>query len=119
MWQELIRIPLPGSLPDFVLPAFGVMMVVGFLVALQVAKMLARRSGLVLGAFGLIEIVLLGLEHTARTLAPLGAGALAGWLGLLGGLARKPRPAWYVVAFLLATSLALSLGWGGAVSYRP
>ena len=53
MWQELIRIPLPGSLPDFVLPAFGVMMVVGFLVALQVAKMLARRSGLVLGAFGL------------------------------------------------------------------
>lgn len=60
MHQELFRIPLPGSLPDFALPAFGLMMVIGFLLALQLAKFLARRSGLDPEVFvnaGLIALV--------------------------------------------------------------
>ena len=46
MLQELFRIPLPGSLPDIPIWSFGLMMVIGFLAALQLAKYLARRAGL-------------------------------------------------------------------------
>ena len=46
MYQEVLRIPMPGSLPDLAVPAFGLMMVIGFLAGLALAKFLARRSGL-------------------------------------------------------------------------
>jgi phosphatidylglycerol:prolipoprotein diacylglycerol transferase len=46
MLQELFRIPLPGSLPDIPIWSFGLMMVIGFLAALQLAKYLSRRAGL-------------------------------------------------------------------------
>src|SRR5687768_18590468 len=46
MLQELFRIPLPGSLPDLPIWSFGLMMVIGLLAALQLAKYLARRAGL-------------------------------------------------------------------------
>src|SRR5262245_17612495 len=44
MLQEVFRIPTPwGSIPIF---GYGLMMVVGFLCAVQLAKFLARRSGI-------------------------------------------------------------------------
>ena len=46
MLQELFRIPLPGSLPDLPIWSFGLMLVIGFLAALQLAKYLARRAGI-------------------------------------------------------------------------
>ena len=46
MLQELFRIPLPGSLPDIPIWGFGLMLVIGFLAALQLGKYLARRVGI-------------------------------------------------------------------------
>jgi phosphatidylglycerol---prolipoprotein diacylglyceryl transferase len=50
MWQELIRIPLPFEVPlvgkELVIHAFGLMLVIGFLCAMELARSLARRSGL-------------------------------------------------------------------------
>jgi phosphatidylglycerol:prolipoprotein diacylglycerol transferase len=50
MWQDIIRLHLPFHLPivgdELVIHGFGVALVVGFLVAVQVAKFLARRSKL-------------------------------------------------------------------------
>lgn len=50
MWQELLRIPLPFDLPgighELVVHGFGLMLVVGFLCAMELARFLARRSGL-------------------------------------------------------------------------
>lgn len=50
MWQELIRIPLPFNLPvvgdQLVIYGFGLMLVVGFLLAMELARYLARRSGI-------------------------------------------------------------------------
>jgi phosphatidylglycerol:prolipoprotein diacylglycerol transferase len=50
MWQDIIRLHLPFNLPiignELVIHGFGVAMVVGFLIAVQVAKTLARRSKL-------------------------------------------------------------------------
>jgi phosphatidylglycerol---prolipoprotein diacylglyceryl transferase len=46
MLQELFRIPLPGSLPDLPIWSFGLMLVIGFLAALQLGKYLARRCGI-------------------------------------------------------------------------
>lgn len=47
MWQDLLRIPLPFSLPvignELVIHGFGLMLVVGFLVAMELARYLARR----------------------------------------------------------------------------
>src|SRR5688572_10780367 len=44
MLQEVFRIPTPwGSLPLF---GYGLMLVIGFLCAVQLAKFLARRSGI-------------------------------------------------------------------------
>jgi phosphatidylglycerol:prolipoprotein diacylglycerol transferase len=60
MLQELFRIPLPGSLPDIPIWSFGLLMVIGFLAALQLAKYLARRAGLDAELFvnaGLIALV--------------------------------------------------------------
>lgn len=76
MFPEILRIPLPGSIPDLVIPAFGLLMVVGFLVGLQLAKFLARRSGLDPEVFvnaGLIALVagVLGarLSHVLENLS--------------------------------------------------
>jgi phosphatidylglycerol:prolipoprotein diacylglycerol transferase len=60
MLQELFRIPLPGSLPDIPIWSFGLMLVIGFLAALQLAKYLARRFGIdpeLLVNAGLIALV--------------------------------------------------------------
>src|SRR6476646_6308078 len=50
MFQDLIRFHLPFELPvighDIVIHGFGLMLVVGFLCAMSLAKYLARRSGL-------------------------------------------------------------------------
>lgn len=50
MWQDLIRIPLPFSLPvvghELVIHGFGLMLVIGFLIAMEVGRRLARRSGI-------------------------------------------------------------------------
>ncbi len=50
MWQDIIRLHLPFQLPiignELVIHGFGVALVVGFLIAVQVAKFLARRSKL-------------------------------------------------------------------------
>src|SRR6185369_5062270 len=45
MLQELFRIPIPGfgELPIF---SYGLMLVIGFLAAIQLAKFLARRMGI-------------------------------------------------------------------------
>ncbi|MCS7034172.1 MAG: prolipoprotein diacylglyceryl transferase [Phycisphaerae bacterium] len=50
MWQEVVRIPLPFSLPlighELVVYGFGLMLVIGFLLAMELARFLARRKGL-------------------------------------------------------------------------
>ena len=50
MWQDLVRIPLPFELPvvgqELVIHGFGLMLVIGFLCAMELARFLARRSGL-------------------------------------------------------------------------
>jgi len=48
MWQDLFRIPLPFSLPvigdELVIHGFGLMLVIGFLAAMELARYLARKS---------------------------------------------------------------------------
>jgi phosphatidylglycerol:prolipoprotein diacylglycerol transferase len=50
MWQDLLRIPLPFNLPvvgdELVIHGFGLMLVIGFLAAMELARFLARRSGI-------------------------------------------------------------------------
>lgn len=50
MWQDLLRIPLPFSLPvignELVIHGFGLMLVIGFLAAMELARYLSRRSGI-------------------------------------------------------------------------
>lgn len=142
MYPELLRIPMPGSLPDFVLPAFGLMMVIGFLVGLQVAKYLARRSGLDPEAFvnaGLIALVagVLGarLSHVIENFSDytdpkrsFAANLLdainirSGGLTYYGGfLAAFPLLVWYAVRKkipirlgmdIIAPVLMIGLGFG-------
>src|SRR5207244_3026582 len=45
MWQELFRIPTPFGSP-LVVHGFGLMLVIGFLCGMELARFLARRSGL-------------------------------------------------------------------------
>ncbi|HRK29538.1 MAG TPA: prolipoprotein diacylglyceryl transferase [Tepidisphaeraceae bacterium] len=48
MWQDLLRIPLPFSVPvigdELVIHGFGLMLVLGFLCAMELARYLARKS---------------------------------------------------------------------------
>src|SRR4051812_38716677 len=50
MWQDIVRIHLPFSLPvigdELVIHSFGLMLVIGFLSAMYLAKFLARKSKL-------------------------------------------------------------------------
>jgi phosphatidylglycerol:prolipoprotein diacylglycerol transferase len=50
MWPQILRIPLPLHLPiigdQIVIYSYGLMLVIGFLAATQLARFLARRSGL-------------------------------------------------------------------------
>lgn len=50
MWQDLLRIPLPFDVPIFgkelVIHGFGLMLVIGFLAAMELSRYLARRKGL-------------------------------------------------------------------------
>src|SRR5262245_50327678 len=55
MLQDILRIPLPFHLPligdQIVIHGFGLMLVIGFLAAMSLAKFLARRSGLAAETF--------------------------------------------------------------------
>src|SRR5215218_6889203 len=50
MWQDILRLHLPFNLPiigdELVIHSFGLMLVIGFLSAMYLAKFLARKSKL-------------------------------------------------------------------------
>lgn len=63
MWQDLLRIPLPFSLPvigdELVIHGFGLMLVIGFLCALELARYLSRKCRIDPELFG--NAALIGL----------------------------------------------------------
>jgi len=50
MWQDLLRIPLPFSVPiigdHLTIHGFGLMLVIGFLAGMELARFLSRRAGI-------------------------------------------------------------------------
>jgi hypothetical protein len=88
--------------------------------ALEESRRLARPGGLLMaaGAAGQVAAVLAALalrwgEPAGRALAvSLGAGAAAGFAGLLAGLAGKPRPTGQLAAALLAVATVAWLAAG-------
>lgn len=112
MYPEILRIPLPGSVPDLVIPAFGLLMVIGFLLALQLAKFLARRSGIDPEVFvnaGLIALVagVLGarLSHVLENLSQYTDPTRSAFANLADAVNIRSGGLTYYGGFLLAFPL--------------
>src|SRR5438552_3357408 len=90
MLQDILRIPLPFHLPivgdQIVIHGFGLMLVIGFLCAMALAKFLARRSGQDPEAFanGALLALFAGvigarLSHVLENLSDFTRGDLGFW----------------------------------------
>jgi phosphatidylglycerol:prolipoprotein diacylglycerol transferase len=120
MLQELFRIPFL----DMPVYGYGLMMVVGFLLALELAKFLARRSGLDPETFvnaGLIALVagVVGarLSHVLENWAEFTASPSA-WENLKHMVNIRSGGLTFFGGLLLATPICLLYGWYKRVPLR-
>ncbi len=113
MLQQLFRIP--GL--DMPVYGYGVMLVVGFFLALQLAQFLSRRSGLNPEHFvnaGLIALVsgVVGarLSHVIENFADFTRADLSVWQNVLNAINIRSGGLTYYGGFLLATPLTILYG---------
>jgi phosphatidylglycerol:prolipoprotein diacylglycerol transferase len=114
MFPEFLRIPMPFGWSDLVIPSFGLMMVIGFLLALQLGRYLARRRGLDPEAFynaGLIALVagVLGarLSHVLENLSDYTNPARSGWANFIDAINIRSGGLTYYGGFLAAFPLLI------------
>lgn len=121
MWQELIRIPLPFDLPlvgdRLVIYGFGLMLVVGFLLAMELARRLARQRGIdpeVFSNAALLALLtgILGarLSHVLENLSEYTRADRSLWANLVAAANISSGGLTYYGGFLLAFPTLLLYG---------
>jgi phosphatidylglycerol---prolipoprotein diacylglyceryl transferase len=122
MWQELIRLPMPFDVPvlgrELVVHGFGLMLVVGFLCAIELLRFLARRSGLDPDVFSNAALIglatgILGarLSHVFENFAEYTRADRSFFQNVVAAANISSGGLTYYGGFLLAFPTLLVYGW--------